>query len=88
VSQGRSVKRRHYTKKPSRAKAAAGLPRFKLVAGKQKAAGLDRFGEAATHRAQGEGGNGTFRFDGQARRFTGKFEAAIEMQARLLKEFR
>ena len=59
-----------------------------LVAGKQKAAGLDRFGEAATHRAQREGGDGTFRLDGQGCRFTGKFEAAIELQACLLKEFR
>ena len=34
------------------------------------------------------GDDGTFRFDGQGRRFTGKFEAPIELQTRLLKEFR
>ena len=60
----------------------------KLVAGKQKAAGLDRFGEAAANRAQDEGGNGAFGFDRQRRRFTGEFEAAVELQARLLEEFR
>jgi len=89
VSQGRSARKaapleKALTRLSSRGAAAL----QKLVAGKQKAAGLDRFGEAATHRAQREGGDGTFRFNGQGCRFTGKFEAAIELQACLLKEFR
>lgn len=88
VGQGRSARGGTARKSLHTPKQPPGCRASKLVAGKQKAAGLDRFGEAATHRAQGEGGNGTFGFDGQGRCFTGKFEAAIELQACLLKEFR
>jgi hypothetical protein len=60
---------------------------MRLVAGEENAAGLYRLREASTDRAQNEGGNVVFGFDGEAGRFMGKFQAAVELQAYFLKEF-
>jgi hypothetical protein len=59
-----------------------------LVAGEENAAGLYRLREASTDRAQNEGGNAAFGFDGEAGCFLGKFQAAVELQPNFLKEFR
>lgn len=58
------------------------------VAGEKDAAGFYRFREAPADRTQHEGGNAAFRLNGQAGRLAGKFDAAVELKARFLKEFR
>src|SRR5215471_18507662 len=53
------------------------------IAGELHAAGVDRFGQTAAHKAQGGGRSIALWFQGQGGRFTGKFLAPVQLQARL-----
>ena len=57
-----------------------------LIASEEEAAGLNRLGEATTNRPKNESGNGALGFNRQGGCLTRKFEAAVQMQARLLQK--
>src|SRR5262249_19190411 len=67
--------------------AGGGCERLSSVArGKDRAGHFEGFGEATTHRRQGESRHILFGSDGQAGRLTREFGATIEAKARFFKE--